>query len=308
MTKKIAFCITCMNRLSHIQETLVRNIDDNFNVNDVEFVLLDYNSSDNLENWIKTLIPFLDLKILSYYRNLIPEDYQRSHSRNMAFRLADAEIVCNLDADNFLGKGFADHIIDEFSATQDNLFITSSLMQRDSFGRLCVKKNNFMKIGGYNEDLSGYGVEDIDLYSRFLAFGLEHRPIENSSFESTIRHSNFERVSQESQLKNTYALYVSYVSPYLIKFIIINKDHTCELGSLKNNLLCNFNQNKRSANIIDSHMDKDVRVLLDGEITEWKWDDINNNICIILDGEPEFFDKNSSTVFHKEELYYKILN
>jgi hypothetical protein len=30
MEYKISFCITCMNRLSHLQETLPKNIHDNY--------------------------------------------------------------------------------------------------------------------------------------------------------------------------------------------------------------------------------------------------------------------------------------
>ena len=44
--KQISFCITCMNRLKHLQETLEKNILDNFLVDEVEFVVLDYNSQD----------------------------------------------------------------------------------------------------------------------------------------------------------------------------------------------------------------------------------------------------------------------
>ena len=43
--KQISFCITCMNRLKHLQETLEKNILDNFLVDEVEFVVLDYLSS-----------------------------------------------------------------------------------------------------------------------------------------------------------------------------------------------------------------------------------------------------------------------
>ena len=33
--KQISFCITCMNRLKHLQETLEKNILDNFLVDEV---------------------------------------------------------------------------------------------------------------------------------------------------------------------------------------------------------------------------------------------------------------------------------
>lgn len=54
--KKISFCITCMNRFKHLQETLERNIHDNYLVDNVEFVVLDYNSEDGLDKWISQLI------------------------------------------------------------------------------------------------------------------------------------------------------------------------------------------------------------------------------------------------------------
>lgn len=102
--KQISFCITCMNRLKHLQETLEKNILDNFLVDEVEFVVLDYNSQDGLEEWIaQSMMKYIEMGILVYYRTTEPAYYRRSHSRNMVFRLAEGEVVCNLDADNYLG-------------------------------------------------------------------------------------------------------------------------------------------------------------------------------------------------------------
>lgn len=50
---KISFCITCMNRLEHLQATLERNIPDNLPEGQVEFVLLDYYSTDGLHEWVR---------------------------------------------------------------------------------------------------------------------------------------------------------------------------------------------------------------------------------------------------------------
>ena len=69
LMKQISFCITCMNRLKHLQETLEKNID-NFLVDEVEFVVLDYNSQDGLEEWIaQSMMKYIgDGCILVYYR------------------------------------------------------------------------------------------------------------------------------------------------------------------------------------------------------------------------------------------------
>ena len=114
--KQISFCITCMNRLKHLQETLEKNILDNFLVDEVEFVVLDYNSQDGLEEWIaQSMMKYIEMGILVYYRTTEPAYYRRSHSRNMVFRLAEGEVVCNLDADNYLGRGFAEFMLKEFN-------------------------------------------------------------------------------------------------------------------------------------------------------------------------------------------------
>ena len=52
---KISFCITCMNRLEYLRKTLERNILDNLLEGQVEFVLLDYHSTDGLPEWVRQL-------------------------------------------------------------------------------------------------------------------------------------------------------------------------------------------------------------------------------------------------------------
>ncbi len=53
---KISFCTTSMNRLKHLQETLIQNLENNLNTPDleVEFVVLNYNSQDDMHEWMTT--------------------------------------------------------------------------------------------------------------------------------------------------------------------------------------------------------------------------------------------------------------
>ena len=48
---ELSFCITCMNRFNQISKTLLTNLNDNKNEK-VEFVLVDFNSSDGLKEYI----------------------------------------------------------------------------------------------------------------------------------------------------------------------------------------------------------------------------------------------------------------
>jgi hypothetical protein len=50
---KVSFCIVCMNRTHHLKQTLSKNMSDNCNSDMLEFLILDYNSGDDLELFIK---------------------------------------------------------------------------------------------------------------------------------------------------------------------------------------------------------------------------------------------------------------
>ena len=89
----------------------------------------------------------------------------------MVFRLAEGEVVCNLHADNYLGRGFAEFMLKEFN-NKERLFYTSNLCYRDVFGRACLERKEFVEARGYNEVFVGYGLEDVEFFNRLLCEGL----------------------------------------------------------------------------------------------------------------------------------------
>src|SRR6187402_102950 len=98
---RISFCTVCMNRIEHLKQTLPKNIEDNIAYGNLEFLLLDYNSKDGLEEWVESeMKEYIDKGILHYYKTTEPEYFHRSHSRNMIIKKATGDIVCNIDADN----------------------------------------------------------------------------------------------------------------------------------------------------------------------------------------------------------------
>src|SRR6187402_1563632 len=100
----ISFCTVCMNRLHHLSQTLPVNLEANRDFPEVEFVLLDYNSSDGLEDYMQTNYgELIRTGRISFFRTVEHAWFRRSHSRNIAFRLAKGDIVCNIDADNYTG-------------------------------------------------------------------------------------------------------------------------------------------------------------------------------------------------------------
>jgi len=228
---KISFCTVSMNRLNHIKETILDNIKDNISYKNLEFVLLDYNSDDNLKSWIKSnLSSFIDQGVLKYYRTEEPKSFHRSHSRNVALKLAKGDIVCNLDADNYLGKEFAHYINYQFSF-KDKIFLTSG-KHDGSFGKVCIKKKDFINVQGYDEKFSGWGYEDEDLYKRLCDYGLERERFFNSEFTNYIEHANEYRVCNDVEVSKVEDIYVSYINAKTSLIYYLMVDNNIKYGTV----------------------------------------------------------------------------
>jgi glycosyltransferase involved in cell wall biosynthesis len=197
--RKISLCVSCMNRLHHLSETLPRNLADNVNYPSLEIVLLDYNSSDGLENWAQDhLQEWIKAGRLVYFRTTDRPHFCHSHARNLAFRLASGDIVCTIDADNFTGRSFV-HYVNERFDRHEHVYLRpdfdgAHIRLRDVFGRICVRKQDFLRIEGYDEQLVDYGYEDIDLCARLEKVGLAPCFIEDDRFLRYIGHGNRERL------------------------------------------------------------------------------------------------------------------
>lgn len=163
---KISLCTTCMNRTHDLKQTLPKNIETNSEYNNVEFVVLDYNSKDGLGDWIKeSMMQHIDSGKLVYYRTETPQFYSMTKSRNLAFKVASGDIVNNVDADNFVNQGFAEYVnILANQQTEKAIFAKGKKMLR---GRLGFWKKEFIEIlKGYSENIENYGNDDHDLLNR----------------------------------------------------------------------------------------------------------------------------------------------
>jgi hypothetical protein len=168
---KVSICTTSMNRTGDLKQTYRQNIEDNLEYGNVEFVLLDYNSKDGLGAWVRSeLMEYIDAGILNYYRTSEPEYYSMTHSRNIAFRVATGDIVNNVDGDHWTNKGFAEYVnMLAANFPHKAVFVKSKQKNR---GRLGLYKVEWEKLlGGYNEDIMGYGYDDADLLHRAVALG-----------------------------------------------------------------------------------------------------------------------------------------
>jgi len=196
---RISFCVTCMNRSEHIKKTLKKNMIDNSEYPDLEFVLLDYNSSDDLQEWVfQNFKDELEIGRLIYYQTKTPKYFHMANAKNIAHNIATGDIVCNLDADNFLGKDFAFYVNTSMQHNTDiigvhqrnNKYIPAHIS--DCGGRIFLTKENFLKLGGYNEEFIGWGYEDTEFKERAFIMGLKKEEIPRG-FLRSISHDNVMR-------------------------------------------------------------------------------------------------------------------
>lgn len=191
---KVSLCTTVKNRLHQIKETLPYNLNSNQHP-DVELVILDYWSSDGLEEWMKDNHS-LDIEKgkIKYYKLVNPIDiFILTHAINIAFKAAEGEIVCNVDADNFTGKEFGAYLIDFFNKPK---MIGASNGGYGLSGRKAFWRQDFIEIiGGYDEDLRyGWGFDEWDIQVRSERLGFEIHYFDNLAEGSYIHHNDEERM------------------------------------------------------------------------------------------------------------------
>lgn len=214
-----------MNRLHHLKQTLPKNLKDNEKYPEVEFVLLDYNSQDGLEDWAKKNFSNWQGKV-NYYKTNSPEFYDFSHSRNLAISMATGDIICNLDADNYTGPNFCD-FINEMFQRNENIFLSSRKSGlSDLQGRICFHRNDFHSLNGYDEKIDGYGYEDTDFLNRLKLLGRREVQIKDPPFLHAIHHDNNQRVLNNKRVINFKKLFILKKSPTrsAVLFVYKNKD------------------------------------------------------------------------------------
>lgn len=219
MTIKLSFCISIMNRLYQLKQTLRKNLDDNVKFkNDIDFILVDFNSNDDIINYIKTNFKNeLEDGYLKFYHTKDLQYWKSPVAKNTTHQLSDAKFICNLDCDNYVGKDGAKILLDCIKNNDENILIhqSSNIFGYGNMGRITLSKNNFLNLGGYDESLLPMSHQDGDLVNRAKIYGLKYININDSEYNKTIKNS------KEESIKNCYGN-LDYVKMMKINNLISN--------------------------------------------------------------------------------------
>lgn len=158
----ISLCIPCGNRAHDLKRTLPYTIDAAAYSPPVEIVILDYNSRDDLAEYMQSVFRmpiYADIQIV--YRKYTGRDtFHKAHAFNLAILASHGEYAALLGADAYPNLGYV--------AALRELIEDGCIWMRgpDLKGIVCIQRQEFIDAGGYDERFEYYGPEDRDLDER----------------------------------------------------------------------------------------------------------------------------------------------
>jgi len=190
----LSFCTVTANRLWQLRQTLPENLAAIEQHKDVELVLVNFGSTDGVDDWIAhQFSPFIERSILKYL-SIPPCPYHCPKAKNVSHLLGQNEVLFNLDADNFIGDSIL-QLRTIFTDFHDGIFVHQvDPANNSTVGRISMKKGDFLVLGGYDEEFLPVAYQDIDLVDRAEAFGLiKYLPCE-FPFKAPIENSRQEKI------------------------------------------------------------------------------------------------------------------
>ncbi|MER6031062.1 glycosyltransferase family A protein [Streptomyces sp. NPDC001851] len=178
--------MTCKNRLWQLRETLPENLARVQADGNAEIVLINYNSDDELDEWVRRYREQIDCGLLRYLHERTARFIHLPKAKNLAHLGATGEFLVNLDGDNFIGDTIQtwralwtachDTLIHGFCAETDAFCVGA----RDgkpadgngTYGRIGLPRSHFIALGGYDEEMPPASQEDVDFIDRARARGI----------------------------------------------------------------------------------------------------------------------------------------
>jgi len=143
----------------------------------VEIVIVDYNSQDDLEDYIGQVRRENPWLLLTYRKYRGRDKYHMAHARNLTVKAANGEYIIIFSTDLYPNPGFLPTIRKIINETGADWVHTSL----EFVGVIVLKKSEFMAAGGYDEQFELYGPEDKDLNAR-----LHRRGVKSATFRHNL--------------------------------------------------------------------------------------------------------------------------
>ena len=190
---QISFCTTCCNRATYLQEVFAKNAQIINGDPTLEWIIVNYGSSDGLDTFMMTQLKRTSARII-YARDANPKAWHMSAAKNLAHRLGGGRILVNLDCDNFIADA-VERVKTVFSHGCDVYHMWSGTFGDGSCGRIAVRNQVFYHLGGYDEAFYPMCYEDIDFLRRAHACNFSVRRAASSNQRYAISNTRAQSIA-----------------------------------------------------------------------------------------------------------------
>jgi glycosyltransferase involved in cell wall biosynthesis len=182
MSQKLSLITTCKGRLNYLRQTLPEMTKQEH----VECVVVDYGCPQGTGDWVAEHFP--QVKVVR-----VKDDpgFNQCRARNLGAAAATSSLFCFVDADIRLAPGFASWIGANCAA---KTFLRAQPVTMDTWGTFVCRREDFWRVGGYDEVYEGYGASPEDLYLRLASAGTSERGFP-ATLISSIPNSDAERTA-----------------------------------------------------------------------------------------------------------------
>lgn len=174
---------TCKDRLDDLRQTLPRFVAQP----DAEVIVVDYDCPQGTAEFVRREYPLV--KVVAVTGRPM---FNAPDARNRGVAAATGEVLVFLDADIVVAPDFLRRTAFPGNGREFGVFppdSTNSLR-----GSCFVRRQDFDAVGGYDDLLTGYEGEDLDLYMRLRLLGVRRVVLEAAAVEQVIEQSTEERL------------------------------------------------------------------------------------------------------------------
>ena len=184
---RISLCTTCFNRAGQLKHVFESNLDVLRGEESVEWLILNYNSQDDLDEFMLPILQYKEFNI-RYFKEISGRSWHMSLAKNISHKLASGDILMNLDCDNRIGEAL-DQIREAFTVNVGGLHLWSGRYGDGTCGRKANIRELFFNIGGYDESFRPMAYQDEDLLARLRDMGetVLHVPEPDAPLRSQMR-------------------------------------------------------------------------------------------------------------------------
>lgn len=189
----VSIIVICKDRLHHVKQSIKHVLSQTTEEGDIrEVIYVDYDCPQKVGNYVESID---DPRLRVVYACPDSPYMNRGHARNVGSRHATGGILVFLDADCCPNRGLVNEFVRWIKDSRVSFVSCSIPKMPDGVGNCCTTRELFDRVGGFPEDVQGWGAEDSALQWSLESHGRHIRvPTE---LMTVIPHDDTERTKHD---------------------------------------------------------------------------------------------------------------